>query len=285
MELAIRPATEADAAECGRICHVAFAAIARRHGFPPDFPSSDIAAAHLSRLIAHPNFFAIVAEYDGKIVGSNFLDERSMIFGVGPITVDPEMQDRQIGRALMNKVLERSQQKFATGIRLVQAGYHSRSLGLYAKLGFAVREPLAVLQGDPRSVLVPGREVRNGTDDDVDSCNELCSRVHGHDRSGELTDAIIQGNAKVVEHQGRITGYSTGISYIGHTVAECNEDVVALIGATREIFGPGFLAPLRSTDLLRWCLNEGLRIVYTMNLMTIGFYQEPRGLYLASVLY
>jgi hypothetical protein len=34
-------------------------------------------------------------------------------------------------------------------------------------------------------------------------------RVHGHDRGGELRDAIKAGTAKVVEHLGRSTGYAT----------------------------------------------------------------------------
>ena len=42
---------------------------------------------------------------------------------------------------------------------------------------------------------------------------------------------------------------------------------------------------MRNTELLRWCLAHGLRVFYVMNLMTIGLYQEPRGAFLASVLY
>jgi hypothetical protein len=36
---------------------------------------------------------------------------------------------------------------------------------------------------------------------------------------------------------------------------------------------------------MRWCLGEGLRIVYTMTLMTIGLYNQPEGAWLPSVLY
>jgi transposase len=45
--LEIRQAVAADAPECGRICHDAFAAIANKHGFPPDFPSVEDAARAL----------------------------------------------------------------------------------------------------------------------------------------------------------------------------------------------------------------------------------------------
>jgi hypothetical protein len=89
----------------------------------------------------------------------------------------------------------------------------------------------------------------------------------------------------VVERLGRITGYTTGIAVFGHSIAETNDDLAALIGAAEAFSRPGFLVPMRNTDLLRWCLGHRLRVVIMMNLMTIGVYQEPRGPFLASVLY
>ena len=85
MKPRIREASADDAKECGRICYEAFAEIANRHNFPPDFPSADVAADVLAGLITHPGFFGVVAEDEGgRILGSNFLDERSMIMGSGP---------------------------------------------------------------------------------------------------------------------------------------------------------------------------------------------------------
>jgi predicted N-acetyltransferase YhbS len=285
LKVTLRPAIPADAPECGRICYDAFASIATRHGFAPDFPSVEVAIGLVSGLIAHPGFFGVVAERDRRIVGSNFLDERSTIAGVGPITVDPDVQDRQIGRALMNAVLQRSADRNVPGVRLLQVAYHNRSMSLYAKLGFDVREPFAALQGDPLALQIPGYEVRAATAADLEACNALCVRVHGHDRGGELSDALAQGAARVVERGGRITGYTTGIAFFAHSVAETNDDLAALIGAAEQFPGPGFLVPMRNTELLRWCLAHRLRVFYVMNLMSIGLYQEPRGAFLASVLY
>jgi predicted N-acetyltransferase YhbS len=281
----IRLARAADAPECGRICYDAFAAIANFHRFPPEFPSIEAATAALSRMIIHPGFFGVVAEHDEKLLGSNFLDERSTIFGVGPLTVDPDAQNRRVGEALMKAVLERGAQRPAPGVRLMQTAYHNRSMSLYAKLGFDVREPFAAMRGKPLRMQLPGYTIRPATDGDEQTCNALCLRVHGHDRGGELRDAIAQGKARVVERQGRITGYTTGIAFYAHSIAETNDDLAALVGAAEEFGGPGFLVPMRNTEFLRWCLAHELRIVYAMNLMTIGLYQEPRGPFLASVLY
>jgi len=283
--LAIRPAGPGDAQRCGLICYKAFAAIAKHHGFPPDFRSVEEATGVVSALIDHPAFYGVVAEREGTVVGSNFLDERSPVHGVGPVSVDPEAQDRRIGRALMEAVLARSAERGAVGVRLLQVAYHNRSLSLYAKLGFDVREPFAAMQGEPLRLTVGGYAVRPAEQHDEAACNALCRRVHGHDRAGELRDAVGQGVARVVERQGRITGYATGIGFFSHAVAETNEDLQALIGAAERFAGPGFLVPLRNGELMRFCLAHGLRVFYVMNLMTVGLYQEPRGPFLASVLY
>jgi len=52
-----------------------------------------------------------VAELDGRIVGSNCLDERSAIAGLGPLTVDPSIQNRGVGRKLMEAVLVRARER------------------------------------------------------------------------------------------------------------------------------------------------------------------------------
>jgi predicted N-acetyltransferase YhbS len=78
-------------------------------------------------LLQHPGFYAVVALGDGEIVGSNFMDERSEIVGIGPITVDPATQKRGVGRLLMERVLDRSAARRAPGVRLVQAGYNNQA--------------------------------------------------------------------------------------------------------------------------------------------------------------
>ena len=148
--LTLRPGRPEDAPEAGRICYEAFRSIAGRHNFPSDFPSAEVANGLVSGLLSHPGFYAVVAETDGRVVGSNFLDERSPIAGVGPITVDPSVQDRRVGRRLMEAVLDHAASRRFAGVRLLQAAYHTRSFALYARLGFQVRDAIACMQG-PRS--------------------------------------------------------------------------------------------------------------------------------------
>lgn len=285
MSFHLREAQPADASAVGEICYRAFKAIAEAHNFTPDFPSAEAASGMLAWFIGHEGIYGVVAERDGKIIGSNFLDERNPVSGVGPITIDPAVQNDGAGRALMQAAMRRSEERGFAGIRLVQAGYHNRSLALYLKLGFQPREQLACVQGPAIGKVPPGYSVRGATASDLLTCKNLAVRVHGHDRGGELADAIAQGTAQMVERSGRVTGYATSVGFAGHAVAETNDDLKALIGSAESFFGPGFLVPTRNAALLRWCLDEGLRITQTMTLMAIGLYNQPEGAWLPSVIY
>ena len=285
MDVELRPGTPDDAEACGRICYDAFATLAAAHGFPCDFPSPDAATGLVSALLAHPGIYAVVAEADGVLVGSNFLDERAAIAGVGPITVDPGIRDGAVGRHLMDAVMERAAARHKAGVRLVQAAYNSRSLALYAKVGFEVRETLACLQGPALRMRFGGCTVRAATDDDLETCDRLCRAVHGHDRSPQVADAVFLGKALIVERDRKVTGYSTGLSFFDHSVGERDDDIEALIGAADSFGGPGILVPMRNTPLFRFCLQHGLRVVQVMTLMTTGRYQEPQGAYLPSIMY
>ena len=281
----IREATPADAEICGRICYDAFKTISEAHGFAPDFPAPEVPTGLLTRMIADPKFYGVVAEIDGRVVGSNFLDERNMIAGIGPITVDQAVQNRAVGRRLMDAVHDRAAAKNFAGVRLIQAGFHTRSLSLYAKLGYDVREHLACMQGNALNITIEGHVVRPAAEADIEACNRVCRQVHGHARDGELRDAIARGNATVGEHDGRVTGYATIVGFFGHAVGETNADVKALIGAAKEFAGPGFLLPTRNGELFRWCLTNGLRVTQPMTLMSRGLYNEPAGAFLPSILY
>ncbi|MBV9479651.1 MAG: GNAT family N-acetyltransferase [Acidobacteria bacterium] len=282
--VAIRRATPADAEACGRICFQAFTTLSKRHNFPPDYSTPEIPTHVLSTMFSHPSFFCVVAEQDGKIIGSNCLDLRTPIAGVGPVTIDPDSQNRSVGRQLMQAVMARAMERNFAGVRLVQAAYHNRSLSLYTKLGFVVREPLACMQGSIQNT-PPGYHIRSAQPSDIGYCNDLCTRVHGHDRDGELRDAVQQGTAVLAESQGRITAYASSIAFFGHAVGESNQDLQALISAATAFLGPGILVPTRNAALFRWCLGKGLRVVQPMTLMTLGLYNEPAGAYLPSILF
>jgi len=284
-DIVVRTATPEDSLVAGQICFNAFSAINAAHNFPCDFPNPQITTGVLSMMFSNPGFYCVVAEHDGRIVGSNCLDDRSMIRGLGPITIDPSAQNLGVGRKLMQAVMDRANQRSAPGVRLVQAAFHNRSLSLYTSLGFDIREPLSCMQGKTLERNIPGCTVRPAKPDDVNACNALSRQVHGFDRGVDLSQAIEQGTARVVERGGRVTGYTTHLAFSGHSTAETNADLQALIASAESFAGPGILVPSRNSVLLRWCLANGLRVVQPMTLMSTGLYNDPAGAWLPSILF
>jgi predicted N-acetyltransferase YhbS len=241
--ITIRRATPEDASASGAVCYQAFFDINSAHNFPPDLPSPEHAAGLLTMMFSHPGFYCVVAESDGRIIGSNCLDERSPIAGIGPITVETGAQNAGVGRMLMDAVLARASERKFAGVRLLQAAFHNRSLSLYTKLGFDAREPISTMQGPPIQKPMDGVHVRPALPSDLAACNRLCREVHGHDRGGELADAIQQGTAKVVERTARITGYTSSMAFFGHSVGETVRDLQALISAADSLADPAFWSP------------------------------------------
>lgn len=285
----LRPIEPGDCDAAARIVYEAFAGIHDHHRFPRDFPTLEAATDLVGSFISHPLIWGVVAEREGRILGSNFLDERGPVRGVGPITVDPEAQTAGVGRRLMQAVIERGTD--AAGIRLLQDSFNTQSLALYASLGFEVAEPVVVMSGGPRAMRPDDVEVRPLVHGDLEAAEQLCRSVHGFERTNELRDALetprLQPLAAI--RDGRLVAYATTLSFFpaAYAVAERQEDMAALIaGALATSDAPAsFLLPTRQHELLRWCLQEGLRIVKPMTYMVLGEHHQPRGAWIPSVLY
>lgn len=284
--ITIRPMRPEDAQECGRIAFDAHNAVSAAHNFPSEQPSLELAAAMMHSKLNDPHAHGVVAERDGALLGSVFLTSfpPGTVAAIGPLTVHPLVEGK-VGRQLMEAALARAEQLGFEGVRLVQSPSHIRSLALYSKLGFEVREPLLLMQGLPPDRPIGDRRVRLAVAEDVDACNQVCLQVHGLERESQVRDAIQQHLATVVEHAGRITGYASGIGLLGHAVAESNADLEALISHAASYLGPGFFIPTRNAELFRWLLDSGFHGLWPATLMTIGRYQEPAGAFLPAISY
>jgi hypothetical protein len=177
----------------------------------------------------------------------------------------------------------------ALGVRLVQDAFNTRSMSLYASLGFDVREPLLLMRGTVHGGPDLGFSVRSMTAEDVGGCAALCTAVHGIERTHELEEALRAFSPFVVEREGRIRGDLSAATFwlMNHGVAETELDMRALLaGAGAMSTEPlALLLPTRQANLFRWCLHQGMRAIKPMTLMSMGHYQEPKGCYFPSVLY
>ena len=288
MGLVIRLIREADAEMCGKIGFQAHKAISSAHGYPSEQPSIEFAIGMIKTLLANPNSWGVLAERDNQILGSIFLHvfPPSPVAAIGPLTVEPSAEGG-VGRALMEASLMEARKRGYEQVRLVQSPSHSRSFVLYTKCGFTLREPLFLMHGNPvPSILGKKHDVRAARSEDISACNEICISIHGFSREMELRQAIDQRVATVnIDNGGNITGYAAGLGFLGHAVAKTNEALKALVANASAILGPGFFVPSRNSDLLRWLLDVGFRIVWPANLMTVGNYQDPTAPFLPSIAY
>lgn len=281
-----------DAESCGKIGYQAHKNISSAHGYPSEQPSEEFAIGLIRQLLSNPNSRGVLAERQGKVLGSIFLHKfpPSPVAVIGPLTVHPSAEGGGVGRILMDAAITQARKQNHDQIRLVQSPSHIRSFVLYTKCGFTLREPLFLMQGQPlrvRNNHTSSANVRPVRDDnDISLCNKLCKSAYGFSREMELRQAFNQGVATIIERDdGVIAGYAAGIGIFGHAVAKSNEDLKALIANASAILGPGFFAPARNYEVVKWLLENGFQIGWPANLMTIGPYQEPLMPILPSLVY
>jgi predicted N-acetyltransferase YhbS len=290
MSIRIRPIVEADVEVCGKIGFRAHMTVSSAHGYPSEQPSEEYAIGLLRMLLNNPNSNGILAEKDTQILGSVFLHKfpPSPVAVIGPLTVDPDAEGGRVGSILMNTVVSYAHSQNYDKIRLVQSPSHIRSFVLYTKSGFTLREPLFLMQGNMPSKnfdikVLELHKVK--TDEDVLECNKLCIQAHGFTREGELRQAMSQGVAIEIEKEGEIQGYSAGMGLFGHSIASSNEVLKAIIAGSLGIAGPGFFVPAKNREIVMWLLEQGFRIQWPANLMTLGPYMDPTLPFLPSLAY
>jgi GNAT superfamily N-acetyltransferase len=288
-QLRLRPIESADVDQVAAILFEAFAGIHDRHRFPrvPHArervrpggavrgPPADLGRRRRTRR-PHPRL--------------ELLDERAEVRGLGPITVAPAGQGLGVGRRLMFAAMDRAEAEGAPGIRLLQDSFNTRSLALYASLGFEVEEPVAVMGGRLRPGFAAGLRVRPLEEEDLPAAERLALEVLGFARTGELLDALASPllDPLVATRAGRVVGYATTLTSfaVAHAVAETESAMAGLIagGLALSEAPASFLLPTRQHELLRWALTAGLQVVKPMTYMAIGERRRARGAWIPSVL-
>lgn len=286
MTLELVPATPEHVPEIGRIGYEAFKDIHDKHHFPPDWPSAAFGRMVMGMLVSSEMHHGVTALWNGQVAGSNFLATTDEVGGVGPITVEVPLQGNRIGRALMEDVLRHARENGIEKVRLLQDSFNMTSLSLYASLGFDTKAPCALMQP------VPGTEqdsnVRPVTEDDLDAVEELSRRIYKVSRRNEVA-WMLRGPFRpfLRERAGRVVGYFA-MGMPGHGVAESEEDAVALVCDVARQTPPDmarFFCPLIEGSLYRRFLAAGCRNVKVMNLMALGPYEPPDGVWMPSVLF
>lgn len=272
--------------ELARICFEAFQAIHARHAFPPDIPSVERATYIMEMLVTRKDFYGVAARVDGKLVGSNFISFTDPVSSVGPVTVDPSFDGCGVGRAMMNDVLNQAKQKGVRQIRLLQDAFNTKSLSLYASVGFNTQTPVGLMVAKPAATSDP--TVRLATETDLSALDDLCQSIYKVSRKGELADVLKSGLPTFMrERDGRLSGYWIP-GFLGHGVAKTEADALALIGqAARQVSSEQamFFCPLTSGDFFREAIRAGCRLRKVVNYMTLGPFPRPEDIWMPSIGY
>ena len=123
MSLMIRTIEQDDVVSCGKIGYEAHRAISSAHGYPSEQPSEEFGIGLIRRLLGNPNSWGVLAERQGKTLGSIFLHKfpPSPVAVIGPLTVHPSAAGSGVGRKLMDAALSRAHKQNYDQIRLVQS--------------------------------------------------------------------------------------------------------------------------------------------------------------------
>jgi L-amino acid N-acyltransferase YncA len=227
-----------------------------------------------------------VAERDGSVVGSVFVTavDNCPAGAIGPLTVEPA-HEGGVGAALMQEAVAEAARMGIVQLRLVQSPTHLRSLALYTKAGFDLREPLLVVTNTDLTHAADDSRLRRATLGDDSDCASLCRKAYGFARTTELNEAIRNNTATVLERKDRIAGYACSIGFRGHAVASTVEDLVVLIAHAPKSPGAGVFIPTRNSALLRWLFRNGARALWPAAILSIGDFHESTTPYLPSGLF
>jgi len=138
----IREIRSADVEACAVAAYAAHSRVAAAHNVPCEHPSVEFSMGLVGNKVKDPNAIGFVAERSGHILGSVFLNifPNTPAAAIGPLTVDPAAEGSEVGQRLMHAAMNAARNRSIDQIRLVQSPSHLRSLALYGKLGFEVRE-------------------------------------------------------------------------------------------------------------------------------------------------
>lgn len=270
-----------DTDRAAQVLVAAFAQIYHQRGHTPPFPNleSAIWLCHAYLELDHEG--CLVAETGGVLVGVGFLHRRGPAASVGPLAALPG-GPRGVGQALMTRVSELTEG--CTSIRLFQDSFNPDSFGLYARLGYTVRDVAPYLMAtelQPPVGRVP--DVRSFVADDLPRLQEFDRKMIGADRGPDLALLISTGSVLVMERRRVMEGFLflralPARAIIGPGVATNEQALCALMDAATQAL-PGRSAVMRasaaSPAVLRHAFDRGFRVDHLGNLMVLGTITLP----------
>lgn len=277
----VRQMRDEDAERAAQVLVSAFAQIYHLRGHVPPFPNLESAVWLCRAYLELDRDGCAVAEVGDVLVGVGFVHLRGAAASVGPLAAMPGGPPG-IGRALMAHVMRLT--AGCSSVRLFQDSFNPDSFGLYARLGYSVRDVAPYLMATELQP-VPGRvpDVRAYVPDDLPRLKELDRRLLGSDRGPDLALLISTGTVLLLEKRRELEGFLflrslPARAIIGPAVATSEQAICALIDAATQAL-PGRAAVMRASAAspvaLSHALDRGFRVDHLGNLMVSGAIELP----------
>jgi Acetyltransferase (GNAT) domain len=267
---------EEDAERAGQVLVSAFAQIYHQRGHSPPFPNLESAIWLCRAYLDLDHDGCAVAEVGGVLVGVGFVHLRGAAASIGPLAALPG-GPRGVGRALMRHISRLT--AGCPSVRLFQDSFNPDSFGLYARLGYTVRDVAPYLLATELRP-VPGRvpDVRPYVPEDLPRLQEFDRDLIGADRSPDLAFLISTGSVLLLEKKRELQGFLflrslPARAIIGPALALSEPALCALLDASTQAL-PGRSAVMRASAaspiVLGHALDRGFRVDHLGNLMVSG---------------
>jgi ribosomal protein S18 acetylase RimI-like enzyme len=184
-----------------------------------------------------PECRPVIAEIDGRLVGTGVGTANGRVGWVGTIWVDPDHRGAGLGRALTQAVIDRLE---ASGCRILVLVATDQGLPLYERMGFELQTRYRILEapGLDATTDAPDAAVRAFGTADLPAVLDLDRAATGEDRAHAIRRFASPGTAKVLEVAGAIRGFVVRAPWGGGATAATNvTDAIRIIDARRRASG------------------------------------------------
>jgi len=278
--LPIRPLTATDVDAVAEVEFAASHEVALRHGMRPPVRAVRESRAVVRGLLAADPLGGFVAEEDGRVVGHAWIHARGPIAVVGPIAVEPAMQRRGLGRALLVHCLQAAGSR-TTQVRLVHDGYDTGALELWMSEGFRIVAPVLELElpagaAVPPVAPAPSVTLRPATTSDQARIVSRDTRTFGAARAQDVERLLRAGRGVIAERGKAVVGFALGgFGRLGPAAADEPALVLALLATLADdpaLRGDRLRVMVVATDraLVDGLRGMGLRVVRTCLYMIRG---------------
>lgn len=262
-----------------------------RRGFGPIVADVSVGRVIAETYLVHDPEHCLVVECDGRVAGSAFLHPRGAVAGIGPVTIDPRMQGRGLGRALVGALCERADRLAISSTRLIQDAFNETSFALYARLGF---RPHRVLS---RASFLPGpapamRETRAACAADLDAIAALEEDLLGFSRRRDYELLRRVGDLSVLPGVGGVEGWCGrivrgSVAVLGPVLSRSFDGMRRLIDEGSSNLAAGtevrLLVPADIPGALEMLAPRGLEVHSLCNYMVRGSFGGIRGCYVPTL--